>query len=380
MTVTLAAVGDIMLTKAIEARVSPGAGGYLFEDVRPILEAADLTFGNLECPLSGRGEPNQKKAFTYCASPSWARVLRDAGFNVLCLANNHILDYGPLAMQDTLSNLEKHGISHVGVGQDLAAACKPLIRDIRGVKIAFLAFTYASPAKRNRPGCCPKDLDSVCALIRSTSRAADLTVVSIHDGLEYIDYPSRAIMTWFRAAADAGATVVLGHHPHVVQGIELYNGSLLCFSLGNFVSDFADEQERRESYSQTALAYFGSGPLALDDMRTTEAFILRCELLPGKIVDYSLTPIRTGQSFKVEVMRKSEAAHFRMRLRQISQQLVHPDKRVLDEIDRLLEHCKTLGMKELGMRDVLRRAHSIRARHLGLIIPFLKAKLFSRSG
>src|SRR5262249_39634756 len=159
-------------------------------------------------------------------------------------------------------------------GGDLNAASEPLVRQIRGIKLGFLAFTYAYHARKGRPGCLPCDIPLMRRLISSLRQTVDVVIVSIHDGVEYVDYPTRDMMSLCRAAAGAGAALVLGHHPHVVQGLEAYGSSLIVYSLGNFISDFVDEDVRRESYRRTAVAYFGQQP-DVDDLRTTEAFILQ---------------------------------------------------------------------------------------------------------
>ena len=164
------------------------------------------------------------------------------------------------------------------------------------MKIAFLAFTYSYSATTKKAGVLSSGPRVRSRADQGGKAAVDFVVVSIHDGLEYVDYPSRELMTWFRGVADAGANLVLGHHPHVVQGVEIYNGALLCYSLGNFVSDYSDEEVRRESYAKTAVTYFGARPLDVADLRTTETFILRCELAPGRIVAHSLTPMRTNET------------------------------------------------------------------------------------
>jgi len=377
--VTLTAVGDIIITPQVEKTISPEAGDRIFEKVRPLLADSDITVGNLECPLSARGTPEDKE-FTYRASPEWAGVLRNAGFNVLCLANNHIFDYGPLGMQDTVRRLEQERISHVGAGSNLHEASKPMIREIRGIKVALLAFTYSHPAKKSSSGCCPDDPDFMINHIKTVRQAVDVVIVSIHDGLEYIDYPSRETMRLFRSVADAGANVVLGHHPHVVQGVETYKNSLICYSLGNFVSDYTDPNVRNESYEKTALSYFGASPLEIDDLRTTESFILQCRLAGGRIADYSLRPVKITVQFVVVEMEEEEKAKFLDRVQEISKWITEPDEQILDEIDTIARKSMMLNLKRLGLKDVMFRALEIRPRHLKFLLPFLKAKLAKEVG
>src|SRR5262249_7929101 len=156
------------------------------------------------------------------ASPAWAGPLKGAGINVVSLANNHLLVYGPLAVYATLETLRGYGIAYVGGGGDLNAASYPLVRAIRGLTLGFLAFACDYYARKGRPGCLPCDIRLMRRLISSLRQTVDGVIVSIHDGVEYVDYPTRYMMSLCRAAAGAGAALVLGHHPHVVQGLEAY--------------------------------------------------------------------------------------------------------------------------------------------------------------
>ena len=132
---------------------------------------------------------------------------------------------------------------------------------------------------------------------------------------------------------------------------------------------------RRESYAKTAITYFGARPLAVSDLRTTETFILRCELAPGRIVAHSVTPIRTNDNFQVEPMGRQQADAFLERLERMSKAVVEPDARVLDEIDAVMAKSRALSLGRLTIKEVLASAHRIRPRHLKMLIPFLKSKL-----
>src|SRR5262245_10433854 len=298
--VTLNAVGDIMLSDKVGEKIALNGADYLFNKISHILYEADINIGNLECPLSYRGEIyNYNKEYSFRASPDCAKSLKDAGFNILCLANNHTMDYGPLALYDTISVLEKQSISHIVAGKNLEEACKPLIYEIKGLKIAFLAFTYAYSAKKKRPGCCPCDLNFVQKQVSLVKHTVDLVIVSIHYGIEYVDYPGKHIISLFRGAVDAGASLVLGHHPHVVQGLEIYSNALICYSLGNFIDCYADEEVREKSYKNTALAYFSNHPPEVNDLRTIETFILQCKLDSKGVTDYKLIPIKSKKDFQL---------------------------------------------------------------------------------
>ena len=372
---TLNAVGDIMLGGKVGQKISQKGTDYLFDNVRAILSQADFTIGNLECPLSDTGEPFIQKDFVLRASPNCAKSLKKAGLNIACLANNHILDYGPLALSDTISALKEAGISYVGAEKNLKEACKPLTYEIKDLKIAFLAFTYASTAKRNKPGCCPCDLKFIQKQIKFIRPDVNLVIVSIHHGVEYVDYPNRYIISLFRGAVDAGANLVLGHHPHVVQGLETYKDSLIVYSLGNFVSAFPDQGVRKECYQRTALAYFTDNPPNINDIRTTESFILRCKLNSKGVEDYNLIPVKTNKKFQPVIMDKNESQKFLKSIHEISQNFSNLDDPIWDDMDDLWRKCKEYSLKTISFDTIIKKLHHIRPRHIKIIPSYLKARL-----
>jgi Bacterial capsule synthesis protein PGA_cap len=376
--ITLNAVGDILLADKVGEKIALNGADYLFHNVCHIFSEAEFNIGNLECPLSDRGEVYTHKEYLFRASPDCAKSLKDAGFNILCLANNHIMDYGPLALYDTMSILEKHGISYVGAGKNLEEACRPLIYELKGLKIAFLAFTYAYSAKKRRPGCCPCDLNFIQKQIKSVKCTVDLVVVSIHKGIEYIDYPDRHTMALFRGAVDAGANLVLGHHPHVVQGLEIYSNALICYSLGNFITPHADEAVREKTYKTTALAYFTNHPPEVDDLRTIETFILQCKLDAKGIIDYKLIPVKSKEDFQLIMMHGYESQTFLERVKEISKKISQRDDAIFDELDFLLKKSKIYNLQKMRLKDIILNIFYLRPRHFKLLIPLLKAKLSKR--
>lgn len=246
---TIAAVGDTMLGHRAEAYLKRYGPGYPFVQVRPVLRRADLVVANQECPISTRGEAVPDKKFTLRVGPLGADALREAGIQVVTLANNHILDFGPLALQDTLSALDDAGIRYTGAGMDLDDARAPALVTVKGRTIAFLSYSLTFPlefyASRNRPGTAPGYKDFVRADIEAVRPKADLVVVSFHWGAELMTAAKDYQMELGRKAIDWGADLVLGHHPHILQELELYQGRLIAYSLGNFA--FGSESDKTNS-------------------------------------------------------------------------------------------------------------------------------------
>lgn len=244
--ITIAAVGDLMLGGRTEPFLKEFGPDYPFTEVMPVLSKADVVVGNLESPISTRGKAVENKKFTLRAAPLAARALKQAGFRVVSLANNHSMDFGPLALQDTLAALTENDILYSGAGMDLDDARSPAILKIKGRTLAFLSYSLTFPlefyASAGRPGTAPGYADFVKADIEKARPLADLVIVSFHWGAELLTAAKDYQIELGRQAIDWGADLVLGHHPHVLQELEMYKGRLIAYSLGNFV--FGSESNR----------------------------------------------------------------------------------------------------------------------------------------
>lgn len=239
-TVTVTAVGDLLFDSAPKRLIQRSGGKAPFSRVASHLVGADVTIGNLECPLSNRGSPVPGKTFTFQGDPRAVSGLKWAGFDLLALGNNHARDYGAVALSDTFANLRAADIAYAGAGRDKERAWRPAVITRGGARIAFLSFSQISPssfaATSSRSGTAYTfDSSAVKRAIRSASATADYVVVSFHWGVEKTFSPTAKQVRDGRAAIDAGADLVLSHHPHRIQGVEYYRGRLIAYSLGNFV-------------------------------------------------------------------------------------------------------------------------------------------------
>jgi poly-gamma-glutamate synthesis protein (capsule biosynthesis protein) len=256
---TLAAVGDIMLGRRVGARhrVDPAA------PLKPFakrLAAAEITVGNFESTLSTAGSPTQG-GDSFAASPRVIPGLRAAGFDLLSLANNHVGDYGDRALRQTLDRFAAAKIDTVGAGRDLAAARRPVVIERDRVRVGFIAVDSIgeSPAAtRNRAGTNrlnmpprtgPLDraaLRRISSDIRSLNQRVDVVIVLTHWGTQYTHRPEPSQRAAARAFAAAGADLVIGGHPHWVQGFETVGTAAVVHSLGNFVFDMDFQTKTRE--------------------------------------------------------------------------------------------------------------------------------------
>jgi poly-gamma-glutamate synthesis protein (capsule biosynthesis protein) len=213
---------------------------YPWKGTKEILNKASILTGNLEVPLSNQGAAYIQKKWLLRADPRTAQSLVHAGFKVVTLANNHMMDYGPIALQDNLHALDNAKILHTGAGVNLNAAREPaIIITADGTRFAFLAYSLVYPAEfwasSTQPGTAYGDPGCFIPDIKQAKTLADYVVVSFHWSDELHFHPFEYQKVYGRKCIDAGASIVLGSHPHVLQGLEVYHGGLIAYSLGNFV-------------------------------------------------------------------------------------------------------------------------------------------------
>jgi poly-gamma-glutamate synthesis protein (capsule biosynthesis protein) len=254
--ITIAAVGDIMLARGVGASIATRGQRYPFEAVAPLLAGADIRIGNLELPLTERGRAVNKD-YVFRASPALAEALNLAGFNVLTVANNHSLDYGPDGLVDTLAALDQAGIARPGGGRSAAEAHAPALLSVNGLRVAVLGYVNtpndgrsgwqaeSMRADGSAPGVAWGTPDVIRRDVAAARSAADVVIVALHAGWEYTAAPNPVQRELAYAAVEAGAALVLGAHPHVLQGIEEYRGVPIVYSLGNFVFDVDDDDRRQ---------------------------------------------------------------------------------------------------------------------------------------
>src|SRR5690554_4574548 len=298
---TLAAAGDLLFDRKV-ARTSKQKGDlkYPLAKTAQVFRQADLAFANLECPLSSRG----RQINMFRGKPAVAEVLADAGFDVISLANNHIFDYGLVAFLDSIECLQEKGIIPVGVGENIYQARAPKILSVNGVRVAFLAYTRIGPgmtytrvpqhwaATVDLPGVAEARSDFIRMDVARAKAEADLVFVSFHWGNEYVHYPTDQQKAWGKIALAAGADLVLGHHPHVLQGIEFGEDGevgkkgIIVYSLGNFVFDQITFNRRQSMILKAAFTQDGI-----------------CQLCPVPVLITAEQPSLAEGSVKHDILR-----------------------------------------------------------------------------
>ena len=272
--VTLAAVGDVTPGEQVGSAVAAHGGAYPWAFVGATLRSADITTANLEGAVTSRGVAAVKQYRFRGPAALLTGARAAAGVDVLTLANNHSLDFGSVGLADTLAAAHAAGIATVGAGADEAAARRPAFVEAGGLRIAFLGYSDVNPpgfaAGPASAGTARADVAVIAADVRAAHRQADLVVVWFHWGVELHASPDARQASLARSALDAGASVVLGAHPHVLGPVERPRlHTLVAWTLGNFV--------------------FPSGPGA-----TGRTAILDVRLTKQGVAGYDLVPARSG--------------------------------------------------------------------------------------
>jgi poly-gamma-glutamate synthesis protein (capsule biosynthesis protein) len=240
----LVAVGDLMLARSLGAEIAAGALESPFAAFAETLRDADVAVGNLESALGTGGEPAEKR-YPFLAPPQAADALALAGFDLVSLANNHAQDFGSETLLQAIDLLGAAGVSTAGAGRDELSAYAPTMLQVGDLRLAFLAYvnvpvevsgfdTRDWTAGPGLPGLAWGEPDRVRAEVDAARQLADLVIVLLHSGYEYIEEPSEEQAALARAAAEAGADLVLGHHAHLLQGAAFGSETVVLYGLGNF--------------------------------------------------------------------------------------------------------------------------------------------------
>ncbi|WP_232698710.1 CapA family protein [Brevibacillus daliensis] len=253
-TVRLSFAGDIMMAAGhVETLLKDKGYEYAFAHVKDLFLQDDYTVGNLETPLTENGAPADNKEYVYKSSPLAAPAMKASGIDLLNLANNHSMDQGESGLLDTMQALEQHELAYIGSGNNADRAYSPVYVERNGIKIAFLGFTRVIPetswyAGKNKPGLAVSyDPAKAVEAISQAKNQADVVIVIAHWGKEKVDNPVDHQKELAHAYIDAGADLIVGGHPHVLQGFEQYKGKWIAYSTGNFIFTRAPQPKTWET-------------------------------------------------------------------------------------------------------------------------------------
>ena len=275
----------------------------VYGDLLPVLRGADLRIANLECPLTRLERPAVKSGSVLKGGPEHLRGLTAVPFDLVTLANNHVFDHGLEAFRETLDLLAGAGIRSVGAGLTPEDAFRPQVLDLGGVRVGIVNFSEGEDltGAGTGPGVFGWEPDRVAEILAGLGRTADVRIVVFHGGVEYIPFPPPYVASALRAAAEAGADLVVAHHPHVPQGLEFAGSTPICYSLGNFLF-----------HQETSLLHRKTG------------YLVRAGVDQDGLVDLELVPYRIGPRGLGRLQGQGRAAFFAS-LRVVSEPLAAPD-------------------------------------------------------
>lgn len=281
--------GDVMLGRLIEERQRQRSVSGIWGNMEETLRELDGLFINLECCLSARGTPwtDTYRPFHFRADPDWAiPALESVGVDWVNLANNHILDYGPDALSDTITYLDDAGIAHSGAGMDVESAYAPAFVTVDGLDVAFVSFTDNTPefaAGTDKAGTAYVDFDvthpqAVRLVGNSIARARetdpDLLVASLHWGPNMRTKPTVEFREFAGWLSEEGVDIVHGHSAHIFQGVEVVDDTLVCYDTGDFVDDYAIDSEHHNDRSFLFEVVVEDGNMAELRLHPTEIYDL----------------------------------------------------------------------------------------------------------
>jgi poly-gamma-glutamate capsule biosynthesis protein CapA/YwtB (metallophosphatase superfamily) len=275
-TVSIVFAGDLLLDRGVRKRIDKRGADHLFDGVRELFAMSDFVVANLECPVTDERAPLKKK-YVFRADPSWLPALKRAGITHLSLANNHSNDQGRAGVERTAELLAASGITPVGFGKTQADAEKPVLLREGSVLVAFFASVQIPLEnwmyREDKPGPAQLSIERLAANISDWKRRNPngRAVAYLHWGWERHTIPHEQQRLDARELIEAGADVVIGHHPHVVQSIEFHGGKPIFYSVGNFVFD---QTSRKECSAIVVQLIFDSA--GLDRLLIHPLFIDRC--------------------------------------------------------------------------------------------------------
>lgn len=364
--VRLAFVGDIGLSARVAEMLRREDPAFV-----PLLREADLAFANLEVPLLGPAGAHASLKIR--GEVADAPLLRKIGISVVSLANNHILDAGPEGLASTRSALRDLEIETIGAGASLDEALRPVILERRGIRIGWLAWaegaasTHRYIARKDRPGAAPLEETAIRRSVTELRPQVDLLCVSVHQGVNYVHYASPRQRRFAQVAAEAGADLVIGHHPHVLQGWERIGRTLVFHSLGEFLWDphvgNVVESRWNEARRRTA--------------------VLTIDVAPGRASGFTFHPFRAADDFRLLALSGEERARFDAWMGEISAVYADYDPSVyLEAADQgLVEHWLKVvrfNLRQGNVRYFTGILSRVRGRHLQIGWTHLKRKLRGR--
>jgi len=366
--VLLRAVGDVALVgRAARALVERSSEDW--RSTAAFLAEADITFANVEMPI-----PRSELARVAVdvspdlqGDPDALPLFMDSGLDVGAVATNHIMDWGEKGLVETLDALRGSGVAVVGAGINLDEAIAPTVVERNGVRVGFCAFTPKQrwTATRGAPGAAPLKLELVKQSLAAMDRP-DVRVVSVHWGLEFSRYPTPEDRRLARQIVDSGADLILGHHPHIIQGYERIGASYVVYSMGNFIFDI----------------YAGRLKHNYDPWDLSAGYLVEARLGEDGVETFDTVPTMIGDSGVGAIAKGEVRARILEQLREASDNIDAGTAAVWEHAGgRLVGHkinAYRTTLRDGGVMAVLPHLRRVRWRHVKLLVGFLRSRLLGR--
>jgi hypothetical protein len=366
--VVLRAVGDIALIgRAARALVESSDPSW--SATASFLSEADITFANFEMaiPRSDVERSGVDVSPDLVGDPEALSGLLEAGVDVMSLATNHIMDWGDVALRETIEELRGHGVEVVGAGETLEEAVAGRVIERRGLRVGFCAFTppHRWTATQTRPGAAPLTLENVRTSLAGMSDA-DVRVVSLHWGIEMSNYPTPDDRALASSIIDAGADLILGHHPHVIQGIERREAGWVVYSMGNFIFDIvAGRVEHR-----------------YDPWDLRAGYLVDARIGREGVASLSAVPTMVGESGLGALASDPDRERIATLVRSVSDNLDRGSEEVWEHAGgKLVAHklrCLWRSFLDGGPAAVARELAHFRLRHVRLAFGYLRSRLIRK--
>jgi poly-gamma-glutamate capsule biosynthesis protein CapA/YwtB (metallophosphatase superfamily) len=378
MELTIAFCGDIMLGAEVGERIGNATIGDWLRDMSDAWSGADLLIGNLESPCVVEAKPIEGPLpeLVFYAPSSRLVELAAAGFSAVTIANNHILNCGPAGLMETIEGLRSAGLYYAGAGMNLDEAVEPAFISVRGLAVGLVAFCYGPQAGRSSPGVAPHDFKTMRKTLKAARADADFVIAALHDGLEYSDVPPTEIRTRFRFLAKNGADIVIGHHPHVLQGLEWVGNVPVAYSLGDFLFHNSLPHVTRRNFGRMAMGLYAPAEIDRDSEKFSRGALLTVHVSGNKksvrwqpfTQAPDLRPCLCDGDAKVEALR---------RIDDLSAALLNKNDSRHALADLVLRTVRSDNLKSLGVRELAKLALKPKWRYLPRGLSWLSHRMKS---
>lgn len=358
--IKLSAIGDIALFGEYDKIIEKQGNEFPFSLVSNHFKKRDIVIGNLEVPLSNLGSPDKSKPISLRGKPEAIKSLKNSGITHVSMANNHSYDYGEKAIMDTQKRLEGAGIPFAGIGDNIEDSRQPVVENISGVTLAILAYSSYTTNGRHyasnlRSGVAPleyKYIKQDIAFIKGNDKDCKI-ITCFHWGEEMKNYPTPFQRDLARQVIKDGADLIIGHHPHVIQGIEKFEKGIIVYSLGNFCFP------KVESPHIDGIGY--------DQLpKNRESFIFDCTISEDGIEGYDFTPIIINDNLQPEIALNEIELRIKTKIQYLSKPLNKAGykKFFIDYSDKIKNNRFFSFLKNKGISGILKRLNPVYIRAL----------------